>query len=54
MDKVVSQCYKMFGNYESLDNHPLEKIFQKSKMIQISNSFIGLHDNISNLVIDQK
>ena len=54
MDKVVSQCYKMFGNYESLDNHPLEKIFQKSKMIQISNSCIGLHDNISKLVIDKK
>jgi len=54
MDKVVSQCYKMFGNYESLDNHPLEKIFQKSKMIQISNSCIGLHDDISKLVIDKK
>jgi hypothetical protein len=44
----------MFGNYESLDIHPLEKIFQKSKMIQISNSCIGLHDNISKLVIDKK
>ena len=54
MDKVVSQCYKMFGNYKSLDNHPLEEIFQKSKMIQISNSCMDLHDNISKLVIDRK
>ncbi|MDA9357035.1 acyl-CoA dehydrogenase family protein [Flavobacteriaceae bacterium] len=54
MDKVVSQSFQMFGGYDSLEQHPIEKIFQKSKMIQISNNSRDLHDNISKFIIDQK
>lgn len=53
MDKVVSECFEMFGTYDSLEHHPLEKIFQNSKMIQISNSKRDLHDNISKLIIEK-
>ena len=35
MDKVLSKCFQMFGAYDTLEHHPLEKIFQNSKMIQI-------------------
>ena len=51
MDRVVSKCFQMFGPYDTLEHHPLEKIFQNSKMIQISNSKSDLHDNISKLII---
>ena len=54
MDKVVSDCFEMFGFYDSLEHHPLEKISQNSKMIQISNNKRDLHDNISKLIIEQK
>ncbi|MDG2138911.1 MAG: acyl-CoA dehydrogenase family protein [Flavobacteriales bacterium] len=53
MDKVVSECFEMFGTFDSLEDHPLEKIFQNSKMIQISNSKRDLHDNISRLIIER-
>jgi acyl-CoA dehydrogenase len=54
MDKVVSECFEMFGAYDSLEHHPLEKISQNSKMIQISNNKRDLHDNISKLIIEHK
>ena len=53
MDRVVSKCFQMFGPYDTLEHHPLEKIFQNSKMIQISNSRGDLHDNISKLIIEK-
>ena len=53
MDKVLSKCFQMFGAYDTLEHHPLEKIFQNSKMIQISNSKSDLHDNISKLIIEK-
>ena len=53
MDKVVSECFEMFGAYDSLEHHPLEKISQNSKMIQISNNKRNLHDNISKLIIEK-
>ncbi len=53
MDRVVSECFDMFESYDSLDQHPLEKTFQRSKMIQISNSKRNLHDNISKLIIEK-
>jgi alkylation response protein AidB-like acyl-CoA dehydrogenase len=52
MDRVVSECFDMYENYDSLDQHPLKKIFQSSKMIQISNNKRNLHDNISKLIIE--
>ncbi len=53
MDRVVSECFDMFESFDSLDQHPLEKTFQRSKMIQISNSKRNLHDNISKLIIEK-
>ena len=53
MDKVVSECFEMFGTYDSLEQHPLEEIFQNSKLIRISNSKQELHDTISNLIIEK-
>ena len=53
MDKVVSECFEMFGTYDSLEQHPLEEIFQNSKLIRISNSKQELHDTISNLLIEK-
>ena len=53
MDRVVSECFDMYENYDSFDQHPLEKIFQSSKMIQISNSKRNLHNNISKLIIEK-
>ena len=53
MNKVVSECFEMFGAFDSLEDHPLEKIFQNSKMIQISNSKRDLHDNISRVIIER-
>jgi len=53
MDKVVSECFEMFGTYDSLEQHPLEEIFQNSKLIRISNSKRELHDTISNLIIEK-
>ena len=53
MDRVVSKCFDMFENYETIDQHPLEKTFQRSKMIQISNSKRNLHDNISKFIIEK-
>jgi hypothetical protein len=43
----------MFGAYDSLEHHPLEKISQDSKMIQISNSQKDLHNNISKFIIEK-
>jgi len=54
IDKVVSECFEMFGPYDTLEDHPLAKIFQDSKMIQISNSKRDLHANISKLIIEDK
>ena len=51
MDKVVSECFEIFGTYDSLEDHPLETIFQGSKMLQISNSKRDLRANISRLLI---
>ena len=51
MDKVVSECFEIFGTYDSLEDHPLEIIFQQSKMLQISNSKRDLRANISRLLI---
>ena len=51
MDKVVSECFEIFGTYDSLEDHPLEIIFQESKMLQISNSKRDLRANISRLLI---
>ena len=31
MNKVVSECFDIYGFYPSLDQHPLEKIYQKSR-----------------------
>ena len=53
MNKVVSECFEMFGAYDSLELHPLEKISQDSKMIQISNSQRDLHNNISKFIIEK-
>jgi len=53
MDRVLSKCFQMFGAYDTLEHHPLEKIFQNSKMIQISNSKSDLHNNISKLIIEK-
>lgn len=53
MDRVVSECFDMFESCDSLDQHPLEKTFLRSKMIQISNSKRNLHDNISKLIIEK-
>jgi alkylation response protein AidB-like acyl-CoA dehydrogenase len=53
MNKVVSECFEMFGAYDSLEHHPLEKISQDSKMIQISNSQKDLHNNISKFIIEK-
>ena len=52
MDKVVSECFEIFGTYDSLEDHPLEIIFQQSKMLQISNSKRDLRANISRLLIN--
>ena len=51
MDKVVSECFEIFGTYDSLEDHPLEIIFQQSKMLQISNSKRDLRANISRILI---
>jgi len=53
MNKVVAECFDIFGYYPSLDQHPLEKIYQKSKIIQISNSKTDLLDRISALIIEK-
>lgn len=53
MNKVVSECFDIYGFYPSLDQHPLEKIYQKSKMIQISNRKTDLLDRISSLIIEK-
>ena len=54
IDRVVTECFEMFGSYDILEDHPLAKIFQDSKMIQISNSKRDLHANISKLIIEGK
>ena len=54
MNKVVSECFEVFGYYSSLDEHPLETTYQKSKMIQISNSKTDLLNRISNLIIEKE
>ena len=52
MDKVVSQCFEIFGNFNDLNDHPLDKIFHTSKKIQISNSKRDLHENIARFIIE--
>ena len=54
MNKVVSECFEVFGYYPSLDQHPLEKTYQKSKMIQISNSKTDLLNRLSSLIIEKE
>ena len=53
MEKVVSECFEIFGAYDSLQDHPLEKVYQKSKMIQISNNKTDLHENIAKFIIEK-
>ena len=53
MEKVVSECFEIFGAYDSLQDHPLEKVYQKSKMIQISNNKTDLHEKIAKFIIEK-
>jgi alkylation response protein AidB-like acyl-CoA dehydrogenase len=53
MEKVVSECFEIFGAYDSLQDHPLEKVHQKSKMIQISNNKTDLHEKIAKFIIEK-
>ena len=53
MEKVVSECFEIFGAYDSLQDHPLEKVYQKSKMIKISNNKTDLHENIAKFLIEK-
>ena len=53
MEKVVSECFEIYGAYDSLQDHPLEKVYQKSKMIQISNNKTDLHENIAKFIIEK-
>ena len=53
MDKVVSECFEIFGAYDSLQDHPLEKVYQKSKMIKILNNKTDLHENIAKFIIEK-
>ena len=53
MEKVVSECFEIFGAYDSLQDHPLEKVYQKSKMIKISNNKTDLHENIAKSIIEK-
>jgi len=53
MEKVVSECFEIFGAYDSLQDHPLEKVYQKSKMIKISNNKTDLHENIAKFIIEK-
>lgn len=52
MDKVVSQCFEIFGNYNDLKGHPLDEVFHTSKKIQISNNKRELHENIAKFIIE--
>ena len=52
MDKVVSQCFEIFGNYNDLKDHPLDEVFHTSKKIQISNNKRELHENIAKFIIE--
>ena len=53
MEKVVSECFEIYCAYDSLQDHPLEKVYQKSKMIQISNNKTDLHENIAKFIIEK-
>ena len=53
MEKVVFECFEIFGAYDSLQDHPLEKVYQKSKMIQISNNKTDLHEKIAKFIIEK-
>ena len=53
MEKVVSECFEIFGAYNSLQDHPLEKVYQKLKMIQISNNKTDLHEKIAKFIIEK-
>ena len=53
MEKVVSECFEIFGAYDSLQDHPLEKVYQKSKMIKISNNKTDLNENIAKFLIEK-
>ena len=54
MDKVVSNCFEMFGDFEDIENHKLYGNLKKSKSIIISNSKASLLDEISESLIDKK
>ena len=51
MDKVVSQCFELFDNFDDLELHPLIQALKDSKMIQIKHSKRELLDIISNHLI---
>ena len=53
MEKVVSECFEIFGAYDSLQDHPLEKVYQKSKMIKISNNKTDLHEKIAKFISEK-
>ena len=54
MDKVVSNCFEMFGDFEDIENHKLYGNLKKSKSIIISNSKASLLEQISESLIDKK
>ena len=54
MDKVVSNCFEMFRDFEDIENHKLYANLKKSKSIIISNSKASLLDEISESLIDKK
>ena len=51
MDKVVSQCFELFDNFDDLENHPLYQELKDSKIIQIKYSKRELLEIISNHLI---
>ena len=51
MDKVVSQCFELFDNFDDLELHPLIQALKDSKMIQIKHSKRELLEIISNHLI---
>ena len=51
MDKVVSQCFELFDNFDDLENHPLYQELKDSKIIQIKHSKRELLEIISNHLI---
>ena len=54
MDKVISECFQMYGSVNSFEDHPLQNLLKSSKMIQISNNYKDLREIISKSIIEQK